>query len=78
VCPAQFPVLVCCAFPKHEPLTFKDASQLSAWQQAMQDEIRALQSNGTWTLVPYCSSMNIVGSCWLTKSSGKRMVVLTG
>ena len=33
----------------------------------MQDEIRALQLNGTWTLVPYCSSINVVGSRWVYK-----------
>jgi len=64
---AQSPASVCSASPEHEPLTFKDATQHSAWQQAMQDEIRALQSNGTWTLVPYCSSMNVVGSRWVYK-----------
>jgi hypothetical protein len=58
---------MCSASSEHEPLTFKDATQHSAWQQAMQDEIRALQSNGTWTPVPYCSSMNVVGSRWVYK-----------
>ena len=53
--------------PEHEPITYKDASQHSVWQQAMQDEIQALQSNGTWTLIPYCSSMNVVGSRWVYK-----------
>jgi len=33
----------------------------------MQDELRALQSNSMWTLVPYCSSVNVVGSCWVYK-----------
>jgi hypothetical protein len=60
--PAQSPALVCFASPEHEPLTLKDVFQHSAWQQAMQDKIRALQSNGMWTLVPYCSSMNVIGS----------------
>jgi len=67
VCSAQPPASVSSASPEHEPLTFKDASRHSTWQQAMQDEIRALQSNGTWTLVPYCSSMNVVGSRWVYK-----------
>ena len=58
---------MCSTSPKHEPLGFKDATQHSTWQQAIQDEIRALQSNGTWTLVPYCSSMNVVGSRWVYK-----------
>ena len=37
------------------------------WKQAMQEEIQALHDNGTWTLVPYHSSMNLVGSRWVYK-----------
>jgi hypothetical protein len=59
---SQSSALVCSASPEHEPLMFKDVSRHSAWQQAMQYEIRTLHSNGTWTLVPYCSSINVVGS----------------
>jgi histone deacetylase 1/2 len=33
----------------------------------MQEEIQALHDNGTWTLVPYHSSMNLVGSRWVYK-----------
>ena len=64
---SQSPATVISSSSEHEPLTYKDASQHSGWQQAMQDEIRALQSNGTWTLVPYCSLMNVVGSRWVYK-----------
>ncbi|KAL3571039.1 hypothetical protein D5086_028288 [Populus alba] len=64
---SQSPAIVSSTSPEHEPLMYKDASQHLAWQQAMQDEIRALQSNGTWTLVPYYSSMNVVGSPWVYK-----------
>lgn len=31
-----------------EPLTFREASTKSEWQQAMTEEIQALQTQGTW------------------------------
>lgn len=64
---SQSTAAVCATSPDREPLMFKEASQYSAWQQAMQEEIQALQSNGTWTLVPYCSSMNVIDSRWVYK-----------
>ena len=33
----------------------------------MQEEIQALHDNGTWTLVPYQPSMNLVRSWWVYK-----------
>ena len=33
----------------------------------MEDEIMALKKNGTWTLVPYSPSVNIVGNKWVFK-----------
>jgi len=33
----------------------------------MQEEIQALHDNGTWTLVSYQPSMNLVGSRWVYK-----------
>jgi hypothetical protein len=31
----------------------------------MRDEIQALRSNNTWSLVPFHPSMNVVGSRWV-------------
>jgi hypothetical protein len=33
----------------------------------MRDEIQALRSNNTWSLVPFHPSMNVVGSRWVYK-----------
>ncbi|GAB2300803.1 hypothetical protein Dimus_038636 [Dionaea muscipula] len=48
-----------------EPATYKIASKHSEWLQAMQEEIDALQSQGTWSLVPNPGDKNIVGCKWV-------------
>ncbi|KAI5322358.1 hypothetical protein L3X38_031430 [Prunus dulcis] len=50
-----------------EPHTFREASTKSEWQQAMIEEIQALQTQGTWDLVPPPSDKNIVGCRWIYK-----------
>jgi len=45
-----------------EPLAFFDADRYTVWHDAMCDEIKALRSNHTWSLVPFHPSMNVVGS----------------
>jgi hypothetical protein len=37
------------------------------WHNAMQKEIWAFHCNQTWSLVPFHSSMNVVGSRWVYK-----------
>jgi hypothetical protein len=51
--------------PSSEPIAFSDADKYVAWHDAMCDEIKALQSNHTWSLVPFHPSMNVVGSRWV-------------
>jgi len=48
-----------------EPIAFSDADKYVAWHDAMCDEIKALRSNHTWSLVPFHHSMNVVGSRWV-------------
>jgi hypothetical protein len=48
-----------------EPLTFSDADRYEVWHGAMCNEIQAIRSNRTWSLVPFHPSMNVVG-CWLS------------
>ncbi|KAM1069966.1 hypothetical protein ACFX15_001756 [Malus domestica] len=47
------------------PTTYLQASKHAHWRSAMQDEFNALQSTGTWTLVPPSSSYNVVGCKWV-------------
>ena len=50
-----------------EPPTFKIATEISQWCQAMQDEYDALIRQGTWFLVPPPTNHNIVGCKWAYK-----------
>ena len=51
--------------PFSEPFVFSDADRYAVWHDAMCDEIAALRSNHTWSLVPFHPSMNVVGSRWV-------------
>ncbi|XP_060177752.1 uncharacterized mitochondrial protein AtMg00820-like [Lycium barbarum] len=51
--------------PSHEPTCFSEANKHSEWRAAMAQEMDALLRNGTWTLVPYNSSMNVLGCKWV-------------
>ncbi|XP_070665264.1 uncharacterized protein [Malus domestica] len=48
-----------------EPTCFSQANKSPQWRQAMADEFNTLQCTGTWTLVPYKSSMNVLPNKWL-------------
>jgi hypothetical protein len=50
-----------------EPPTFKIATQISHWCQAMQAEYDALIRQGTWSLVPPPPHHNVVGCKWVYK-----------
>jgi len=51
--------------PSSKPFLFSDADRYAVWHNAMYDEITALHSNRTWSLVPFHSSMDVVGSRWV-------------
>ena len=53
--------------PQQEPLSFKDTNRYVTWDTAIQEELRALHSNQTWTLVPPHPTMNVIGSRWVYK-----------
>ncbi|KAM2605432.1 hypothetical protein TB2_034235 [Malus domestica] len=50
-----------------EPYTFKQASHIPQWQIAMQEEFDALQTQGTWILVPNTCDKNVIGDKWVYK-----------
>lgn len=47
------------------PKTLQEALSHSGWRQAMIDEMTALESNQTWTLVPSPPGKSIVGCRWV-------------
>jgi hypothetical protein len=50
------------SLPQQEPISFKAANKYLIWHKAIQEELRALHSNDTWSLVPFAPSMNVVGN----------------
>ncbi|KAB2611304.1 hypothetical protein D8674_019336 [Pyrus ussuriensis x Pyrus communis] len=50
-----------------EPTCFSQAVKYQAWREAMAQEFNALQRNGTWSLVPYNSTMNVLPNKWVFK-----------
>ncbi|CAL2226755.1 unnamed protein product [Prunus armeniaca] len=69
----QFPEFSCFAtmltsvIEPEAPTYFKAAAAQLEWQQAMAEEIQALQLQGTWNLVPPPPDKNIVGCRWIYK-----------
>lgn len=50
-----------------EPTSYTRASKIVEWRQAMDHEFNSLQKLGTWSLVPYKPTVNIVGNKWVYK-----------
>jgi hypothetical protein len=51
----------------HEPQSYKEASTNSHWQQAMQEELHALEKTHTWDLVDPPFDKTLVGCKWVYK-----------
>ena len=47
------------------PTNIHEALAHPGWQQPMIDEIRALENNGTWELIPFPSGKKTVGCKWV-------------
>ena len=47
------------------PNSIQEALKILAWKQAMEEEIRALESNNTWTLTELPHGKNLVGCKWI-------------
>ncbi|KAM1116115.1 hypothetical protein ACFX19_006777 [Malus domestica] len=63
--PKAFSASIGSQSPVSEPKTFKTASKVVEWQSAMQEEIDALHSQQTWSLVPLPRDKNLVGCKWV-------------
>lgn len=50
-----------------EPTSIHEALHHEHWKAAMRDELLALQSNGTWSLVPLPTNRRAIGCKWVFK-----------
>lgn len=50
-----------------EPKTFEEAAKDKRWVLAMQQEVQALEENGTWRIVELPQGKNVVGCKWVFK-----------
>ncbi|KAM1361690.1 hypothetical protein TB1_026176 [Malus domestica] len=54
-----------------EPTCFTQANKSPEWCMAMAEEFNALQSTGTWSLVPFHPSMNVLPNKWVYRLKRK-------
>ena len=53
-----------------EPLSYEEAvngEHGQEWMKAINEELRSLQHNNTWTMVPRRADMNVIGCKWVLK-----------
>ena len=51
-----------------EPTSFTEASTMEGWNQAMKEEINAIERNRTWDLVELPSGKTAMGLKWICKT----------
>ena len=47
------------------PTTYSEAGNIPRWQDAMTNELLALEGNKTWDLVPRPPNTSVIGSKWV-------------
>jgi hypothetical protein len=55
------------AFSTHEPTSYREAQSNPLWQQAMTDELKALDKTHTWDLVDLPPGKTTIGCKWVYK-----------
>lgn len=66
--PNQFSVLACFSMnEENEPKCYEEARGVREWEEAMQEEISALNKNCTWQLVPKPADAELVTCKWVYK-----------
>ncbi|KAL5541856.1 hypothetical protein UlMin_009566 [Ulmus minor] len=63
----HFKAAVLSVSAKVEPQSYQEACGSSEWQKAMQDEIKALELNDTWSIIDLPLNQHVVGCKWVYK-----------
>jgi hypothetical protein len=58
-------------FAGADPVTYKQASKIQHWREAMDAEIQAIQKNDTWELIDPPPNCKVVGVKWIFKTKLK-------
>nr|GEW47173.1 retrovirus-related Pol polyprotein from transposon TNT 1-94 [Tanacetum cinerariifolium] len=69
--PTWFQDFICALVSTSDPCKFKDDVQDSAWCEAMNAEIKALEDNDTWELTTLPKGKKAIGSHWIYKTKLK-------
>ena len=59
---------VTCLLSMKEPKIVKDALEDDNWYKAMEEEIKLIEKNNTWSLVPRLEDKNVIGTKWVFKN----------
>ena len=54
-----------CLLSEFEPRTIKDSLNDESWIEAMNKEIKKIEKNRTWNLVPRPKDKNVIGTKWV-------------
>lgn len=55
-------------FAGEDPITYEEASKEEKWVNAMKDEIKSIEKNGTWELTTLPSHKSAIGVKWVFKT----------
>ncbi|WP_274923149.1 reverse transcriptase domain-containing protein, partial [Streptomyces clavifer] len=60
-----FPALLTSLDSPSIPTSYSQASKIAYWQDAMTEDLVALEANQTWELVPAPAGASVIGSKWI-------------
>ena len=57
-----------CLLNQKEPKTVRDTLEDDDWCKAMEEEIKQIEKNKTWSLVPRLDNKNVIGTKWVFRN----------